>query len=196
MRLAVLLAATAVAVAQDRAATVTHPVANMFSRASDDADVVSQALFGTTVSVLESDAKWSRVRTPDGYTGWIESARLVQAERAYGNTNAAEVTSLFAHVYREKSITRHQPLLTLPFESRLELGSGSDERWLEVILPDSRSAWVQRGDVLSDVQKLDVTGMIALSRRFWDCRTRGAEPHPSAMIVPASHRCSSGGEAS
>ena len=147
-------------------ATLNHPVANMFSRASDDADVVSQAIFGTNVAVLEGHAKWSRIRTPDGYVGWVQSVLLVHSDRAYGSARAVEVTSLFAHIYREKSITRHQPLLTLPFESRLELGSESDERWLEVELPDRRTAWVQRGDVRSDVQKLDVTGMIALSRRF------------------------------
>lgn len=137
----------------------------MFSSASDDADVVSQAIFGTTVSVVEGDARWSKIRTPDGYTGWVQSALLVPADRAYA-TDGVEVVNLFAHVYRERSIMRHQPLMTLPFEARLERGPGSDERWLEVLLPDRRSAWVQRGDVLSDVQRLDTTGMIALSRRF------------------------------
>jgi gamma-D-glutamyl-L-lysine dipeptidyl-peptidase len=166
MRWAVWSASVMMAVAQDRMATVNHPLANMFSRASDDADVVSQAIFGTNVAVLEGDAKWSRIQTPDGYAGWVESALLVPSDGAYGSAKGVEVTSLFAHIYREKSVTRHQPLLTLPFESKLELGPASDERWLGVALPDRRSAWVQRGDVLSDVQKLDVTGMIALSRRF------------------------------
>ena len=146
-------------------AVVNLPVANMFSRASDDADVVSQAIFGTTVAVLEGDAKWSKIRTPDGYTGWVQSASVVPSDRPYA-AKTVEVVNLFAHVYREKSVARHQPLLTLPFESRLELGTGSDEGWLEVTLPDRRSAWVQRGDVLSDAQKLDLTGMIEFSRRF------------------------------
>jgi hypothetical protein len=97
----------------------------------------------------------------------VKAAELVAADRPYGSdARVAQVTSLFAHVYREKSVTRHQPLLTAPFEAQLVLGEGSDERWLEVMLPDRRSAWVQRGDVLTDLQRLDVTGMIELSRRF------------------------------
>ena len=33
----------------------------------------------------------------------------------------AEVASLFAHIYREASVTAHAPLLTVPFESRARL---------------------------------------------------------------------------
>jgi hypothetical protein len=78
-----------------------------------------------------------------------------------------EVSSLFAHVYREKSVTRHQPVITLPFETRLEAGGESDDRWVEVVLPDKSRGWIQRGDVLVGAFKPVTTdAMVALSRRF------------------------------
>ena len=139
----------------------------MFSRATSDSDVVSQAILGTNVAVIEADAAWSKIRTPDGYTGWVNTPHLVSTAQPYAaGAGSLEVVSLFAHLYREKSVTKHAPLMTVPFEARLEPGTGGDERWLEVILPDRRSAWVQRGDVLAASPALDVSGMIALSRRF------------------------------
>lgn len=46
-------------------------VVSMRSRPSHTAEQVSQALMGTPVTVIEKGTDWSRVRTPDGYEGWI-----------------------------------------------------------------------------------------------------------------------------
>lgn len=46
-------------------------VVSMRSRPAHSAEQVSQALMGTPVDVIEKGADWSRVRTPDGYEGWI-----------------------------------------------------------------------------------------------------------------------------
>ena len=52
-------------------------VVSMRSKPSHGAEQVSQALMGTPVNVLEREAGWSRVRTPDGYEGWIINHSLV-----------------------------------------------------------------------------------------------------------------------
>jgi len=80
----------------------------------------------------------------------------------------AEVESLFAHVYREASVTRHAPLLTIPFESRLEVIAEPADTplWLEVRLPDDRPGWIQSGDTTFDAKPLTVPEMLALSKRF------------------------------
>jgi cell wall-associated NlpC family hydrolase len=80
-----------------------------------------------------------------------------------------QVESLFAHIYREPDVARRQPLLTVPFETRLEVIAEPEERearWLEVRLPDDRSGWLQRGDVSFEAKPLTVEAAIALSRRF------------------------------
>lgn len=52
-------------------------VVSMRSRPSHGGEQVSQALMGTPVVVLERDGGWSKVRTPDGYEGWIIDHSLV-----------------------------------------------------------------------------------------------------------------------
>lgn len=147
-------------------AVVLTPVVNMYSDATEDADVVSQAIFGTNVGVLEERDGWARIQTPDEYTGWAPLARLIRSTKRYGSTGrVAQVESLFAHIYREPSITRHQPLLTVPFQSRLE-AIGDQEGWLHVRLPDDRSGWVQAGDVTFEPKLASVDEMIALAKRF------------------------------
>jgi SH3-like domain-containing protein len=151
---------------------VLQPVANMYSRPSDEADVVSQAIYASHIGIIEERAGWARVRTADEYTGWMAAAafkRLGDGERPYASSGrAAQVASLFANLYREPSVTKHQPLLTVPFETTLEVIQETDtaERWLEVRLPDDRSAWLQRGDVTLDRKPMSIEEIIALSKQF------------------------------
>jgi hypothetical protein len=149
-------------------AVVLEPVANMYSKPSEEADVVSQAIYGATVSVLEKQDGWKRVRTADAYTGWMPEGAL-RAGSYPGAGRVAEVGTLFAHIYREASVTRHQPLLTLPFEARLAVTSEPEDdgaRWIEVRLADGRSGWVQRGNVAFQPERLDLPAMLAFSKRF------------------------------
>jgi len=149
-------------------AVVLRPVANMYSRASEDADVVSQAIYGANVVVLEQKEGWAHIRTADDYTGWTPLPALLPGKPYAESGRVAEVQSLFAHIYREASVTRHAPLLTVPFETKLEVVAepADQPRWLQVRLPDDRSGWLQAGDVAFGLKPLDVAGMLALSRRF------------------------------
>jgi SH3-like domain-containing protein len=153
-------------------ATVVRPVMNMFSKPSEDVDVVSQAIYGAPVEILDEKSGWANIRTADEYTGWarVEALRKLGAERPYAAAGrVAQVEALFAHLYRQPSVTKHQPLLTVPYETRLEVVAEPDpenRRWLQVRLPDDRAAWVQRGDVTFDARLLSVPETIALARRF------------------------------
>ena len=169
--LALLLAAIASAQPVTPPRTVIHPVINMYSAATLDADVVSQAIYATTVNVLEEKDSWARIRTPDDYTGWVESAALVTlaSPTPYASgKNVVRVRSLFAHIYRETSVTKHAPILTVPFETRLELDPSAEvaEGWFAVRLPDGRTGFVQNGDVAAPGQPLSIEQTIALARRF------------------------------
>jgi cell wall-associated NlpC family hydrolase len=79
------------------------------------------------------------------------------------------VENLFANVYREPNVTKHQPVLTLPFAAPLEVVAEPESdggRWVEVHLPDGRSAWIQRGDVNLNPRPLSVKETIDLAKRF------------------------------
>jgi dipeptidyl peptidase-like protein len=101
------------------------PVANLYSTPSRDADVVSQSVFGQELQVLQEKTDWLRVRTPDQYMGWTLRDSVRPSAPSH---RIAQVSSIFANVYRETDVTAHQPLLTLPFEARVEvvarLGAG------------------------------------------------------------------------
>ena len=153
-------------------AVVLKPVANMYAQPAADTEVVSQAIYGTNISVVETRPGWLRVRTADEYTGWMPAEdlrRLSAGAKHYaGSGRVAWVESLFAHIYGEPNVTKRRPLITVPFETRLEVIAEpqDDWRWLEVRLPDDRSGWLQRGDVSFESQPLSIEAAIELSRRF------------------------------
>ena len=154
-------------------AVVIKPVANMYSSPSEDADVVSQAIYGANVAVVEEKDDWVKVRTLDDYSGWMPLASLRRPapnDRPYASAGSvAQVESLFANLYREPDVTKHQPMLTVPFKTLLEVVAEPTEgegRWLQVRLPDEQSAWIQRGDVLLNPKPLSIDEAIGLAKRF------------------------------
>lgn len=151
-------------------AVVILPVLDMQSGPRRHADVVSQARLGQTVEILEQRAGWRKIRTPDEYEGFVEAQglRTLPDGVDYPARGAKSVTveSLFARLYVDPSVTRHPPLLTAPYESKLEVAGEKDERWIEVRLPDGRRAWVQRGDVLEFTKAEEIPAIIAHARRF------------------------------
>jgi hypothetical protein len=168
-----LLLAIALTAWSSPGAVVVKPVANMYSAATEDADVVSQAICGASVALVEEKGEWVKVRTPDDYTGWMPLGSLRRystGEPTYASAGkVVQVAGLFANVYREPSVTKHQPILILPFEARLEAVPEAENdtgRWIRVRLPDQRLAWIQRGDIDPDPKPLTVSGAIELAKRF------------------------------
>jgi hypothetical protein len=149
-------------------AVVLRPVANMYSRPTEDADVVSQAIYGANVQLMEQREGWAHVRTADDYTGWIPLPQLRPGPPYAASGRVAEVMSQFAHIYREADVTKHAPLVTVPFETKLEVTSppAAGGRWIAVRLPDDHAGWIQSGDVGFDVKPLDIPAMLALARKF------------------------------
>jgi gamma-D-glutamyl-L-lysine dipeptidyl-peptidase len=153
---------------------VVVPVANMYSGPTEKADVVSQALYGSNVALLVSRGEWSKIQTPDHYKGWVLSRhlRILLTGNGYAVSGpTVQIESLFANVYAEPDVTRHKPVMTLPFEVRLEAipaknPNDAHERWLQVSLPDQRKGWMQTGDVVTEPKPLSIPESIELAKRF------------------------------
>jgi gamma-D-glutamyl-L-lysine dipeptidyl-peptidase len=149
---------------------VSVPVANMYSRASEDSDVVSQAIYGSDLKVLEESSGWAKVRTGDEYMGWMRLDVTQPARDAASQTHQIiRVNSTSANLYRETDVTAHRPVLTLPFETELQVekeGTGEDAGWYQVRLVDGHTAWIQAGDVLTNPHPLTIDESIALAKRF------------------------------
>jgi len=158
---------------------IISSVENMFSRASDDVDVVSQAIIGMNVKILNSEKnasgeEWFRIETPDTYQGWIKASSVRTygpGERLYASEGRVfEVQSLFANIYPVTDVTEKKPLTTAPISSILEVGK-CGERWCPVTLPSGSKGWIQNGDgALRDAgfkrPRLSTDEMVALSKRF------------------------------
>ena len=174
--LALLLCVTAPSVAQksipDADLVIAKPVADMFRAPSADSDVVSQAIYGTGVLTLERRGEWYRIRTADDYTGWVQASgvrALAPGDPYTAEADAMHVASLSANIYREPDVTKHAPLLRLPWEARIETLPGQQRghgRWIQVTLVGRGTAWVQRGDVAAGFTPLSIPETLQLARRF------------------------------
>jgi gamma-D-glutamyl-L-lysine dipeptidyl-peptidase len=148
-------AAASAAAEATRQAVVLGTVENMYSGASPDKDVVSQALLGQIVAILEAQDGFARIETPDRYAGWVPASALFEypdpkAPRYGAHGLLAEVTSLMANVYRDPDVTRARPKTLAPLGARLEVVQPAEDpqkRWITVRLPSAETAYVQSGDV-------------------------------------------------
>jgi gamma-D-glutamyl-L-lysine dipeptidyl-peptidase len=149
---------------------VIVPVANMYSGPSEDTDVVSQAIYASNVGVVEDKGDWINIRTADDYKGWVRATAMKKlAGRPYGEDQTmVAVSALSANVYREQSVTRHAPMVTVPFDTRLvaEIPADPNARWFKTTLPDGRAGYIQNGDVAQSSKKLSVAETIDLAKKF------------------------------
>lgn len=179
-QLAVLVLLTVPTFAKNNIHVVVVPVANMYSKPTEKSDVVSQAIYGSNVRLLEARGEWSRIQTPDRYRGWTPSRhlRVVLAGDGYATAGPmVQVQSIFANVYAEPDVTKHKPVITVPFETKLEVAQDSPQKsakpqkptpegWLRVQLPGLTTAWIQTGDVISDPKQLSIPESIELAKHF------------------------------
>ena len=177
--LVLALAARAGADTSARQAVILGTVENMYSAPNPDKDVVSQALLGQLVSLLETRDAFARIETPDHYTGWVAAGGLFEyldpkAPRYAARGPVAEVTSLMANLYRDANATSARPKSQAPLGARLEVMRPAEDpqkRWVTVRLPSGETAFVQSGDVrLGEADAPRARGseadLVATARRF------------------------------
>lgn len=149
---------------------VIKPVVNMYREPNVQSDVVSQAIYATNVTRIKSKWGWANIRTADDYTGWIQlsSLRKLKGQPYAATGHIVRVLQLSANIYREPDVTKHAPLITIPWESRLEVlpTKMEDEDWLKVRLADGAEGFVQSGDVSPNFAPLTVDQTIATAKKF------------------------------
>jgi len=112
------------------------------------AEIVSQALLGTPVSVLEKKGGWRRIQTPDRYIGWINGSvepMTKAALQSYLQQPKIIVTSLSAFSY-EHPDQGSQTISTLGAGDML-IKKEEKEMFYRVSYPDGREAFVSKNDV-------------------------------------------------
>lgn len=124
-------------------------VNNVYVEASTDSPLDTQVVMGEEVQVLDASGEFSRIRTGDGYGGWIRSVRLVPMSALPREVPEGRVISLLAPVLTEPKV-EGRVITVLPIDARVGLteqvvaGTAFNPSYQGVVLPDG-----QRGFVLS-----------------------------------------------
>ena len=114
------------------------------------AEMVSQALLGTPVKVLDKKGGWYLIQTPDQYIGWTNSSNLTTVTAAELNhwrkSNRYVFIQINGSAWSEpddKSERVSDMLLGNLFEV-----SGKNKNYLHIQFPDGRTAFVKASDCL------------------------------------------------
>lgn len=86
---------------------VSVSVANLHKEPLLSSTLMSQALAGTPVSILEKMGEWFRVQTPDKYVGWMYESIVSFTKEEYDQWTKKDkiiITDLYAFIYKENSM--------------------------------------------------------------------------------------------
>lgn len=131
-------------------ALVTISVACLRGEPRSGAELVSQAIMGTPVKVLECDGGMSRVQTPDGYIAYVtdSSLQFLSADgfAAWKKARRVVVTANLSMAYEKPEENIDAAVCDLLLGNILEY-KGETAGFVQVSLPDGRTGYVKETDV-------------------------------------------------
>lgn len=131
-------------------ALVTISVACLRGEPRSGAELVSQAIMGTPVKVLECDGGMSRVQTPDGYIAYVtdSSLQFLSAGEfsAWKKARRVVVTANLSMAYEKPEENIDAAVSDLLLGNILEY-KGETAGFVQVSLPDGRTGYVKKMDV-------------------------------------------------
>jgi gamma-D-glutamyl-L-lysine dipeptidyl-peptidase len=129
----------------------TLSVSNMRARPDDAAELVSQALMGTPMKVLDYLEGWYKVQTPENYIGWMgekELQRITESQmELWRKSNRYFFNRINGNVYRspdKKKTVISDLVLGDLFEVEAEV-----KGFLKMRFPDGRTGFVKKKDCIS-----------------------------------------------
>ncbi|MCY1634587.1 C40 family peptidase [Marinifilum sp. D737] len=127
---------------------VNLSVVNLRSHPKHSAELVSQAIMGTPVKILNQKNSWCQIQTPDKYIAWVDKAalNLRTKEQMMNWRNARRVVCL-PHFQIAKDIKGQETITDIVAGSILEV---KEERanYLLLNLPDERSIRLNKADCI------------------------------------------------
>lgn len=129
---------------------IYNSVANLRAEPHHSSELVSQALLGTPVRILEEEGEWRRVQTPDKYTGWMNgSIQPVSGQEHddYLHESKLIVTALYARAM-EKPDAHSFPVSDLVMGNTLVIHS-TEKQYFKARYPDGRIAYVSKADAVT-----------------------------------------------
>jgi SH3-like domain-containing protein len=129
----------------------TLSVSNMRAKPQHSSELVSQALMGTPLKVLDYSDGWFRVQTPEGYLGWMDSsglARFTQEQMDVWKSSARyfykQISGNVLAAPKKNSKTVSDLVL-----GDLLIAESESRRFLKIRIPDGRAGFVRKSDCIS-----------------------------------------------
>lgn len=153
-------------------AVVQVAVADLWEKPQRRSSLADQAFLGEVVRPLPGQVAacgsivgagdYLHVSTESGYHAWAEIATLrplPATDAAYRESGPlVRVAVRMANVYLQPTVTVEKPILVVPLDVPLRLAKRVDARWLQIVLPDGRDAFVQAGDITEQAGAAPTTG--------------------------------------
>lgn len=139
--------------------TIAQNVAALYAEPSTDSEMVTQAVLGDRVAVLEERDGFYRVSTADRYGGWVDS-RLLALFQDLSDRPAAAVQTLFADVFTAPT-PRAEIVTKLVAGTRVALPRRApDGDWVELLLPDGKNGFVYRAALTDTAPEVRLTSAL------------------------------------
>ncbi len=140
-----------IAVGEKMWALVTLSVSNLRAKPDDASELVSQALLGTPMKILDYKNKWYRVQTPENYIGWMDAAGLQPLTASefenWKNSNRWLFSKVSGYVYEapgKKAATVSDAVL-----GNLFVVESTAKKYFKIRFPDGRTGFVRKTDCIS-----------------------------------------------
>lgn len=129
----------------------TLSVSNMRAKPDDAAELVSQALLGTPMKILDYKEGWYRVQTPENYIGWMgekELQRLNEAELELWKKSDRYIFNRISGNAFNSADKRRAVMSDLVLGDILEV-KGTSKGFYQVRFPDGRIGFVKKSECIS-----------------------------------------------
>lgn len=145
-------------------ATINVGVSSHYRESSYNSEVTTQGLLGEVVEVIDHQPLFSEITQLDGYRSWVSTDQLsFHPERTDNSGIKMLVTSHFIGIFETPS-TQSKRLRDGVIGSTLTVTNEND-KWYQVILPDSTLGWVLQ-DNFGIVKKLTDNNLIQQAKDF------------------------------
>lgn len=151
---------------------ITLSVANMRDTGDYSAEMITQAIMGTPVHILQ-EGRWLQIQTPDGYKGWVlnEAVAPMSAEEysAWNSSEKVIVTDMYGIVYSAPDV-KSAPVSDIVGGNRLRY-LGTKGKFFRVGFPDGREGYVLRSASAREEDwrkglRQDAASVLATAHRF------------------------------
>ena len=123
-------------------------VANLRGKGSHSAELVTQAMMGTPLTILKHTPGWSLIQTPEGYISWVDNGGIVSLTvdefTAWKAADKIIYLKPYGAAYTNPD-TKSQTVSDLVAGNILEV-VGEKQGFYEIKYPDGRKAFIEKAN--------------------------------------------------